>query len=33
VKRLARKEILEFIEQLRQHYIPAEKLKEQAEEK
>ena len=33
VKRLARKEILEFIEQLRLHYIPAEKLKEQAEDK
>ncbi len=33
VKRLARKEILEFIEQLRTQYVPAEKLKEQAEEK
>lgn len=31
VKRLARKEMLEYIEQLRAAYVPAEKLKEQEE--
>ncbi len=32
VKRLARKEILEYVEQLRINYIPAEQLKEKTEE-